>query len=191
MKHALVFLLAAVENSVNWKDLELAAKINISLIYSYFYLVITHIILKEAMGNAGTALSLTTILEFVIVGFLWGCTTPFLRKESGGILKEKNDGEFLLKRVFRSILQLFSRWEFLLPYLINQLGSAGFYYLLGAHDLSIVVPVVNCISFFFTFWTESILFRDLPELKTIVGSGMILLGLYICLQSSQHITSGV
>ena len=59
--------------------------------------------------------------SFLLVGALWGCTNPFLRSGSKGILKENNSKTLLNCR-------------FVIPFALNQSGSLVYYYLLGTEE---------------------------------------------------------
>lgn len=132
--------------------------------------------MKEVNGS----LPFATILSYVIVGILWGCTNPFIKyaqakhndKRSNSILN-------ILKRFFTDPL-LF------LPFLLNQSGSFFFYYIISTQPISIASPICNALSFIFTAITGYWFFKEeLQSLSTLViGIFLILLGSYICITST-------
>ncbi|KAF4659230.1 hypothetical protein FOL47_007674 [Perkinsus chesapeaki] len=124
-----------------------------------------------------------TFLSFLLVGFLWGATTPFLKEASGDSLSKEELKLPKWRQIVISLWHLLLRWKFLLAYGINQAGSIGYYYLLGSHDLSVAVPAANSLSFGFTALTEALcLNRTLPDKYTVIGSGLILFGVFLCMK---------
>ena len=76
---------------------------------------------------------LNQILIAVSIGLLWGITNPFL--ETGAKVVDKKETEkksknFIVKGVW-FLWSLIANYQFLIPFLINQLGSVLFYYALG------------------------------------------------------------
>lgn len=122
-----------------------------------------------------------TFLSFLLVGFLWGSTTPFLKESSSDSLTASELRLPKWQQIVLSLWRLLGRWRFLLAYAVNQSGSIGYYYLLGelgkvwycmlfqwlilgSHDLSIAVPAANSLSFGFTALTEALcLNKTLPD----------------------------
>ena len=77
---------------------------------------------------------------------------------------------------------MFTRIKFLVPFLLNQAASILNNFLVAKSDLSISVPVVNCITFIVTFITMRLIKGDsLIDIKFFAGSVLIMLGLYLCL----------
>ncbi|CDI81991.1 hypothetical protein, conserved [Eimeria acervulina] len=70
------------------------------------------------------------LLGILVVGALWGVTTPLMRIE--GQEENQQQKQNPNKRL-PLLLQLFLRWRFLVLYLLNQLGSVVFYSLLGSY----------------------------------------------------------
>ncbi|KAF4681414.1 hypothetical protein FOZ60_012130 [Perkinsus olseni] len=123
-----------------------------------------------------------TFLSFLLVGFLWGSTTPFLKDASSDSLSPEELRLPKWRQILLGLWRLLLRWKFLLAYAINQAGSVGYYYLLGTHDLSIAVPAANSLSFGFTALTQALcLNKTLPDRYTSMGSMLILLGVFLCL----------
>ena len=72
-------------------------------------------------------------LSMILVGALWGCTNPLLRK--GSVEVDENQRLSSLKALLNVKI-----W---LPYLMNQSGSIVFYILLANTELSLAVPICN------------------------------------------------
>lgn len=122
--------------------------------------------------------------SFVIVGILWGTTTPFVK---AAISQPKLPALHPTEPTFhrRILFHLFGPdglrlmdWRVLLPYTVNQMGSVLFMYILGhsgnnqpiaaifsemESDMSKAVPIANALAAFFTFTTELFLFRTVPD----------------------------
>eukprot|EP01070_Trichotokara_eunicae_P002265 Trichotokara_eunicae@DN2515_c0_g1_i1.p1 len=117
-----------------------------------------------------------SLWPLIIVGALWGCTAPFIKKGSGSYYPEVDTSVF--QRVLTHVFYLARRWQFLIPFIINQSGSILFQILLGSSAMSITIPVVNGLAVLFTLMTEALLFRSCPNLGTITGACLMLVGIY-------------
>uniref|UniRef100_A0A7R9W2L4 Transmembrane protein 234 n=1 Tax=Pseudictyota dubia TaxID=2749911 RepID=A0A7R9W2L4_9STRA len=130
------------------------------------------------------AVTANDLLSAILVGALWGCTNPLLRRGSAeakrkdeeaaeGATRKKEEKEEkeeeevdASKRqsaeggiisVVRSGLRSllsFRRLSVLLPYLLNQSGSLLFYKLLATSDLTVSVPVCNALALLFSVVTS-------------------------------------
>jgi uncharacterized membrane protein len=131
--------------------------------------------------------SLMDLMSMVLVGALWGCTNPLLRKgsvEAGSTSRSKSQS-FL-----RSTLSSFVNVKVWLPYLLNQSGSIVFYILLANSDLSLAVPICNALALLFSFITSVFLGEPIQKpVQTILGASLVLLGVTICV-STQESDSG-
>jgi Putative transmembrane family 234 len=107
------------------------------------------------MGQEG--MEWHTIGMLVVVGVMWGCTNPFLNKAS---TEQKEKVEWW------NILSLITNWHFTVPFLLNQLGSVLFMYMLGQTKMSLVVPIANAITILFT----AIVSRALGERSLTLGN---------------------
>ncbi len=115
------------------------------------------------------------MLDFFIVGILWGCTTPFLRTTPAA--KQKVENKSTIERL-KSIL---TDTRFLLAFCLNQVGSIFFYRLLALYPLAIASAGGNALAFVFCALTESLLVsKRLPDMRTSLGASMIVAGLYLC-----------
>jgi Putative transmembrane family 234 len=66
-------------------------------------------------------------------------------------------------------------------FLLNQSWSFLYYKLLGEYPLALSVSTANSLAFVFTARTEAIFInRSLPESRVLIGSAMIITGIYLC-----------
>eukprot|EP01054_Gregarina_sp_Poly1_P011229 Gregarina_sp_Poly_1__11228@NODE_924_length_5693_cov_245_721649_g657_i0_p4_GENE_NODE_924_length_5693_cov_245_721649_g657_i0NODE_924_length_5693_cov_245_721649_g657_i0_p4_ORF_typecomplete_len146_score9_76TMEM234/PF10639_9/2_6e25Defensin_big/PF14862_6/9_6e05Defensin_big/PF14862_6/1_1e03EamA/PF00892_20/0_076_NODE_924_length_5693_cov_245_721649_g657_i021382575 len=106
-------------------------------------------------------------LLYALVGLLWGATTPFMK---AAVVAEAASPK-QRTRCVRGIEWLFGpgssnmlKWQVLLPYGLNQIGSVLFMILLGTHEISKAVPIANSLASMFTFVTELFIFRkEVPD----------------------------
>lgn len=84
----------------------------------------------------------------MLVSFLWGATNPLIRSGSKGI--EHITAPTAVQRVGRELFFLLTRWQYVLPFALNQAGSVLYVAVLQTAELSLAVPVVNSLSFVFT-----------------------------------------
>eukprot|EP01112_Ceratiomyxa_fruticulosa_P013735 TRINITY_DN387_c0_g4_i2.p1 TRINITY_DN387_c0_g4~~TRINITY_DN387_c0_g4_i2.p1 ORF type:complete len:138 (+),score=8.90 TRINITY_DN387_c0_g4_i2:131-544(+) len=117
----------------------------------------------------------------IIVGMLWGCTNPLMKRGSKGVSEIRRDSA--IKQFFAEFKFLFSRYQYVIPLVINLSGSIVFYYTLGKTDISLVVPITNSLTFLFTTLTSRFLGEEYPTNSTYIGMGLVLLGVSICVQS--------
>lgn len=133
----------------------------------------------------------------MVVGALWGCTNPLLRKGSVEVTttttttndpknlggkQEKTDGSLLV-----SFLKAFLDIKVWLPYVLNQSGSLVFYVLLAKSDISTAVPICNAMALLFSFVTSSALGEPIKNpSRTALGASLILIGVTICVSSQQE-----
>jgi len=128
--------------------------------------------------------TLGNVFWFVLVGVLWGCTNPLMKQGSEGITqlpRKKNAlAQFLSEFYF-----LFTRWQYVLPFLLNMSGSVVFFVSLANSELSLVAPITNALTFLFTTITSRILFPQERTLNasTLLGIGFVVTGVCICVLS--------
>ena len=139
-------------------------------------------------------------LSMILVGALWGCTNPLLRKGSveaessssspsspSSKNKSKPGGKEGDASFLKSALKSFIDIKVWLPYVINQSGSLVFYVLLATSDISMAVPICNAMALLFSFATSSLLGEPIANpLKTALGASLILLGVTICVSSQEQ-----
>eukprot|EP01041_Mallomonas_annulata_P000873 gene873-1698_t len=118
------------------------------------------------------------ILKFLLVGLLWGITNPFMKR---GSTKEsrKNDSTFETLKAFLTNPRAF------IPMIINQIGSALFYYILATEDLTSSSLICNALTFGFTGLTGWMLGeRTNSPFLLLLGILLVLIGTTICMTST-------
>ncbi|TYZ59889.1 hypothetical protein PybrP1_009202 [[Pythium] brassicae (nom. inval.)] len=126
------------------------------------------------------------LLSFLFVGALWGCTNPLIKRGSAADLTysraNNSPAEFL-----RQLLHWIKNWRFVVPFVLNQSGSAAYVYLLGSAEISSAVPICNSLTFVFTAITSRLL-GEAPKrpIWTYTGMVLILLGVLICFDSKNN-----
>ena len=148
------------------------------------------------------------VLSAVLVGAVWGCTNPFLRRgsvsddkadggSSGNAMDDKAAAEDVdqpdtnVNNKNKSILQsllIFRRVGVWLPYLLNQSGSILYYKLLATSDLSLSVPVCNALALVFSSATSFILGERVDRpVAALFGALLVTLGVAICMVSKEDL----
>ena len=74
-------------------------------------------------------------------------------------------------------------WRFILPFLLNQLGSVAYVATLGSSDISLAQPISNSLAFFFTALTSRCLGEKPLAVVNMLGMGLVLCGVAICVMS--------
>ncbi|CAM9546312.1 unnamed protein product [Pylaiella littoralis] len=154
-------------------------------------------------------MSVATVLSFVLVGACWGCTTPLIKDGTSAKLEDNprntqqpagSDSsssssnttvteETRLGKVLAP-LQSLASVKAAIPFALNQSGSALFYYLLSAQDISTAVPVCNALSLVFTAATAMWLGEKVHHpLRTLSGMVLVLVGLAVCVASKEKLLS--
>ena len=124
--------------------------------------------------------------SMILVGALWGCTNPLLRKGAAEVEPNQRTNASSLKVVLMTFLN-FRVW---LPYLLNQSGSIVFYVLLANSDLTLAVPICNALAMVFSFMTSACLGEKIDKpFQAFVGATLVLVGVTICVSAQdQEIT---
>ena len=121
--------------------------------------------------------------SMILVGALWGCTNPLLRKGAEEVEKNQPANASSLKVVLMTFLNL-RVW---LPYLLNQMGSIVFYVLLANSDLTLAVPICNSLAMLFSFLTSACLGETIDKpLRAFAGATLVLVGVTICVSAQDH-----
>eukprot|EP00922_Rhytidocystis_sp_ex-Travisia-forbesii_P037776 GHVS01056273.1.p1 GENE.GHVS01056273.1~~GHVS01056273.1.p1 ORF type:complete len:113 (-),score=14.71 GHVS01056273.1:59-397(-) len=111
------------------------------------------------------------LFGFVLVGFLWGTTTPFMRRSL--LSKDKQMSSASCSSpwsLWLRLAALATNWKFVVPYALNQCGSVLFYYLLTGYDMCLAVPAANTLSFLFTFLTEAAQRKTKLNIRTHINT---------------------
>lgn len=138
-------------------------------------------------------------LSMIVVGALWGCTNPLLRKGSveatsssssspstdpKNHISNKEASDSFLASFLKSFIDI-KVW---LPYVLNQSGSLVFYILLAKSDISTAVPICNAMALLFSFATSSVLGETTKNpLRTALGASLILFGVTVCVSSQEQL----
>ncbi|XP_022199406.1 transmembrane protein 234 homolog [Nilaparvata lugens] len=120
-------------------------------------------------------MSAVLALQMFTVALLWGVTNPFLKSGSKGIEKVGADG--FLQRIIREIIFLVFNYKYMIPFILNQLGSAVFVLLtLQQGDINVVVPVTNSLTFVITTLVGYLKGEGKLNRDSIIGLILISLG---------------
>ena len=138
-------------------------------------------------------------VSMILVGLLWGCTNPFLRKGSVEVNKSAaaaaadnntntDDDEHKKTKNPMTVWQVFRNMQLYVPFLLNQAGSVVFYFLLANSNISMAVPICNAFALVFSFLTSAFVTGEPIEkpIQIIVGASLILVGVTICVSSQEE-----
>ena len=139
-------------------------------------------------------------VSMILVGLLWGCTNPFLRKGSVEVNKSAavaaadtntntdDDEHKKKKKNPMNVWQVFRNMQLYVPFLLNQAGSVVFYFLLANSNISMAVPICNAFALVFSFLTSAFVTGEPIEkpIHIIVGASLILVGVTICVSSQEE-----
>lgn len=108
--------------------------------------------------SSSSSLLSNDYLLILIISLLWGFTNPFLNKNSKGIEKISTPSpsssppspSSFFSSFFLETQWLLTNISFLLPFLLNQLGSIFYLALLGRMELSLAMPITNSLTFIMT-----------------------------------------
>ncbi|KAK0089087.1 hypothetical protein PV326_004601 [Microctonus aethiopoides] len=114
----------------------------------------------------------------IIVAILWGLTNPLIKKGAHGM--DTIVAQTIVSKFFKQILFLVKRWQYLLPFLLNQCGSILYVSNLGNSDLSLIVPVTNGLTFAFTAITGWISKEEKLPKNVYTGMFLIFFGSVLC-----------
>ncbi|XP_029972933.1 transmembrane protein 234 [Salarias fasciatus] len=122
------------------------------------------------------------VLSLVLVSLLWGCTNPFLRTGSAGLERVREPSR--VRQLLAEVRFLLLNVQYMVPFLLNQSGSAVFYYTLSSTDLSVAVPVANSLTFVWTLLTGRLLGEELGGKQAVLGMFLTMAGITLCVVSS-------
>ncbi|KAI8053503.1 hypothetical protein BDF22DRAFT_685042 [Syncephalis plumigaleata] len=123
---------------------------------------------------------LNTIVGLVLVALCWGFTNPFIKRGAEG-LDRVRPGRF--GKGVSEFLYLATRWQYVVPLLLNLSGSVVYYYTLGTSDLSLVVPITNSMTFLCTTLAGHMLGESTGGSRTWLGMIMVVAGAGLCVSS--------
>ncbi|XP_058460424.1 transmembrane protein 234 homolog [Malaya genurostris] len=119
-----------------------------------------------------------SVLMIVVVALFWGATNPFIRRGSLGYNSLQASSK--LGQIWLELRFLVSRWQYLLPLVLNQFGSIVYVFALQRTELSLVVPVANSLTFVFTAITAWLLGEQAASWRTYTGMLLVITGTVIC-----------
>ena len=102
------------------------------------------------------AISVEIIIGYFVTGIIWGTTNALMEvgskdSDSDSDKAKKDENEL------SAGVKMFTKLAFLVPFLVNQGASIFNNFLVARSELSIAVPIVNCITFVATFVTARLL----------------------------------
>ena len=111
--------------------------------------------------------SVEIILGYFVTGIIWGSTNAFMEVGSkeedepkSKVTESAEDSTTTNAKKSNELkegVKMFTKCAFVIPFLVNQAASIFNNFLVAKSDLSIAVPIVNCITFMATFVTARIL----------------------------------
>ncbi|XP_055324136.1 transmembrane protein 234 homolog [Sitodiplosis mosellana] len=128
-------------------------------------------------------MQLNEIVPFVAVGFLWGVTNPLIKRGSSGIHSTTENTNNRLYQALLELKFLVLRWQYILPFLLNQSGSLLYVYALQGSEISLAVPIAQSCTFLFTTLTALGLREQMPNKLSFFGIALISIGINICIFS--------
>ncbi|KAI8094117.1 hypothetical protein BDF21DRAFT_330658, partial [Thamnidium elegans] len=117
----------------------------------------------------------------ILVAICWGSTNPLIKLGSEGLDKVSEkypDGG--IKKWLAELKYLFTKWQYVLPLLLNLSGSVVYYYTLGKSDMSLAVPITNSLTFIFSLLTGLCLGEKIGGKDAWLGMGLVVAGVAIC-----------
>jgi len=128
-------------------------------------------------------------LSLLLVGILWGCTNPFMRKgfiETKSTKQQQPGQDDGLKSFILNKLVLLVNIKVWLPYLLNQCGSLLYYKTLASSNLTLSVPICNALSLVFSCITSVLLGERMNQpRRAVFGVILVLLGVGVCMYSNE------
>ncbi|XP_065332017.1 transmembrane protein 234 homolog [Cloeon dipterum] len=120
----------------------------------------------------------TPWLGLLAVGALWGGTNPFIKRGSKGVQKVHSPNK--ITQIILEIKYLFTQWQYILPFLLNQCGSVVYFLTLQQTDLSLAVPIANALTFLFTALVGHLLGEEKIDKETLCGITLVVVGISLC-----------
>ncbi|CAG8936359.1 unnamed protein product [Penicillium salamii] len=88
--------------------------------------------------------------------------------------------------IFWTVVNLLRTPAYAIPLVINLTGSIWFFLLVGKHELSLTVPLINSSAFLFTVLGEWYVERKVIAKQTWLGMGLVLGGIAVCVHSKNQ-----
>lgn len=125
-----------------------------------------------------SGITLDSIVYLTFVALLWGVTNPFIKKGAKGLENVKASSKF--GQFFKELGFLVTQFKYIVPFIINQLGSVLYFLTLGNADISLAVPVTNSLTFVITAITGWFLGEEKIHRNMYIGMVLILIGTILC-----------
>jgi hypothetical protein len=133
----------------------------------------------------------TRIFYYLGVGMLWGCTNPFIRRGQKLGNVQAQQVSKAPRTIIGTLWGFFTNINVFLPYLINQLGSLLFYYLVAVEPVQTAAPVCNNLAFMFTAITAYLLGEPTRSpVLLLLGVLSVSLGLMLVLSEGEGRSEG-
>merc|ERR1712080_133771 len=85
----------------------------------------------------------------------------------------------VLSQFIQEVVYLIQNWRFTAPFVVNQCGSILYMRMLGLVELTLLVPVVNSLTFLFTTVVGHLLGENINK-GVVCGSCLIMCGVTFC-----------
>ena len=138
-------------------------------------------VVKVVIRRAIAMETLVQSLWFMAVALLWGATNPLMKKGSAGIENISCSSRIL--QLVMEVKFLALRWQYAVPFLLNQSGSLLYYLTLSQADISLAVPITNSLTFLITSLVSRLLGEKVHSNWTYVGMILVLSGVALCVAS--------
>lgn len=122
-----------------------------------------------------------------IVSLFWGVSNVLLKTGSNVLLKTATD-DIRQPGLIAELRCLALSIRFLIPFLLNQLGSLLFHFLLSHSPMVLLVPCVNGMTVVITAVTSCLVGEGRATVAwpgLAVGTSLVMIGSTICLLSSE------
>ncbi|XP_076441448.1 transmembrane protein 234 homolog [Babylonia areolata] len=117
----------------------------------------------------------------LLVAAMWGGTNPFIKRGSRGVEDIKAESAF--QQFVQEFCFLFFNVKYLVPFLINQMGSVVYFITLSSADLTLAVPITNSLTFLFTSLAGRLLGEKPESWETYCGLLLVVCGVMLCVYS--------
>lgn len=126
----------------------------------------------------------TAIFGYALVGVLWGCSNPFLKRAQADTQGTDKGGDTNEGATLSTMKRLVTNPRMLIPFLINQSGSFVYYYLLSSEPVSRASPICNSLTFLFTAVTGYIWFGEEVRNPALLFVGVLFILGGVCISVS-------
>jgi drug/metabolite transporter (DMT)-like permease len=138
-------------------------------------------------SNTATLSILTSLLCYLLVGMLWGCTNPFIKRAQNAPTlpsnKNSNSNSNSNSGTIGMLKRLFKDPKVFIPYSINQSGSLLFFFLLSKEPVSRAAPICNALTFIFTAITGFYILGEKVTRPALLclGIALVIGGTFVCI----------